>query len=159
MKLRSITPLFAALFLFSVNHIHAQENAPDQTVRPRVVAPGATQGATQAAVNPTLPTPAAAEAPKTASAPLTYLPPSMIQSRISEARRMLKTRPMATALSVPSIQFVTIAALERETSKTHLITLSKQSFLTKGAQVNVISSLGANVTVNVLRANGVNTAL
>ena len=71
---------------------------------------------------------------------------------------MLKTRPLATALSVPSIQFVTIAALERETAKTHLITISKQTFLTKGAEVNSISSLGANVNIKILRANGVNTA-
>jgi hypothetical protein len=168
MKLRSIIP-FAALFVFSVNPIHAQESTtPDSTVRPRVVhqpaIQGAAQGAPQGPVNPTLPTRAAAEAPqKSASAPLTYLTPSMIQSRISEARRMLKTRPMPTALSVPSsvpsIQFVTIAALDRESSQTHLITISKETFLTKGAEINTISSLGTNVNVKVLRANGVNTAL
>lgn len=66
---------------------------------------------------------------------------------------------MATALSTPSIEFVTIAALDRETSRTHLITISKLSFLTKGAEVNTISSLGTNVNLKVLRANGVNTAL
>jgi hypothetical protein len=83
----------------------------------------------------------------------------MIQARIGEAQRLLKTRPMTTALSVPSIQFVTIAALDRETSRTHLITITKESFLTKGAEINSLSSLGTNVTVKVLRANGVNTAL
>ena len=161
MKSRSIVPLFAALFVFSVNHIQAQESTtPDPTVRPRVVTPAATQGATHGAVNPSLPVPAAApEAQKSAPAPLTYLTPSMIQSRISEARRMLKTRPMATALSVPSIQFVTIAALDRDTAKTHLITISKEIFLKKGAEVNTVSSLGTNVNLKVLRANGVNTAL
>ncbi len=160
MKLRSIIPV-AALFVFSVNPTQAQESTPDQTVRPRVVTTqgAATQGATQGPMNPTLPTPALAEREKSAPAPLTYLTPSMIQSRISEARRMLKTRPLATALSVPSIQFVTIAALERETAKTHLITISKQTFLTKGAEINTVSSLGTNVNVKVLRANGVNTAL
>jgi hypothetical protein len=66
---------------------------------------------------------------------------------------------MATALSTPSIEFVTIAALERETSRTHLITISKESFLTKGADINTVSSLGTNVNLKVLRANGVNTAL
>ena len=161
MKLRSIVPLSAALFVFTVN-IHAQETNPDPSVRPRVVTQGNTQGSTPGAnpgaVSPTLPAPAA-EASKTAPAPLTYLTPSLIQSRISEARRMLKTRPMATSLSVPSIQFVTIAALERETSKTHLITISKETFLKKGAEVNTVSSLGTNVNLKVLRANGVNTAL
>jgi hypothetical protein len=159
MKLRSTFPLFAALFVFSVN-IHAQETVPDSTVRPRVVTPGNTQGAAQGAVNPSLPAPAVApEAQKSAPGPLTYLTPSMIQSRITEARRMLKTRPVTTALSVPQIQFVTIAALDRDTSKTHLITISKETFLTKGAEINTVSSLGTNVSLKVLRANGVNTAL
>ena len=151
MKLRSIVPFCAALFVFSVN-LQAQESTPDATVRPRVVTP--------APINPSLPAPAAApEAQKTASAPLTYLTPSMIQSRITEARRMLKTRPVTTALTVPSIQLVTIAALERDTQHTHLITISKETFLTKGAEINSISSLGANVSIKILRANGVNTAL
>lgn len=156
MKLRSIVPLFAALFVFSVSAIQAQETTPDQSVRPRVV----TQDPPQGGLNPSLPVPVA-EAPETAAAPapLTYLTPSMIQARISEARRMLKTRPVPTALSVPSIQFVTIAALDRETAYTHLITITKQTFLTKGAEVNSISSLGTKVSIKILRANGVNTAL
>ena len=137
MKYRSIIPLFAAFFVFSVGHIQAQESTPGESVRPRVV------------TNPSLPAPA----------PLTYLTPSMIQSRITEARRMLKTRPVTTALTVPSIQLVTIAALERDTQHTHLITISKETFLTKGAEINSISSLGANVSIKILRANGVNTAL
>lgn len=156
MKTR-LSILTVALFVFSTAPIQAQESTPDQSVRPRTVA--------GPAVNPNVPMPggapaAAAEAPKSGTTlPLTYLTPSVIQSRISEARRMLKTRPMTTALSTPSIEFVTIAALERDTAKTHLITISKQSFLTKGAEINTISSLGTNVSVKVLRANGVNTAL
>ena len=156
MKIRFLVPVIA-LFVFSTTPTQAQESSPDQTVRPRtVVTP---------VVNPNVPVPggapaAAAEAPKsTSTLPLTYLTPSMIQSRIGEARRMLKTRPMATALTTPSIEFVTIAALDRDSAKTHLITISKQTFLTKGAEINTVSSLGTNVNVRVLRANGVNTAL
>jgi hypothetical protein len=62
-------------------------------------------------------------------------------------------------MSVPSIQFVTIAALDRETAHTHFVTLSKETFLTKGAEVNAISSEGISLNVKILRANGVNTAL
>src|SRR5689334_19732909 len=175
MKKRFLIALTPVLFVFSGVQIQAQESNPDQLVRPRVVAqnpagPRVNSPVTQKlpeSVNPNVPLPGTAaavtagapEAQKTTSAPLTFLTPSLIQSRISEARRMLKTRPVTTALSVPSIEFVTIAALDRENSKTHLITLSKESFLTKGAQVNAISSLVTNATVNVLRANGVNTAL
>jgi hypothetical protein len=158
--MRSLITLIAALFVFSAVQIQAQESSPEQLVRPRIVAQGA--------INPNLPTTTpAAEIPKTnaapltttTTAPLTYLTPSMIQGRINEARRLLKTRPLATALSVPSIQFVTIAALDREAARTHLITITKESFLTKGAEINTITSLGTNVNVKVLRANGVNTAL
>jgi hypothetical protein len=66
---------------------------------------------------------------------------------------------MATAMSVPSIQLVNIAALDRETGRTHLMTISKETFLTKGAEVNAISSEGISVTVRIVRANGVNTAM
>jgi hypothetical protein len=163
MKVKTLVALVAVLFVFSTTQTKAQETSPEQIVRPRIVS--------QAAINPSVPTPGsglptpAAETQKTSAAPATvaplttYLAPSLVQGRISEARRMLKTRPMTTALSVPSIQFVTIAALDRETSRTHLITISKESFLTKGAEINTISSLGTNVSVTVLRANGVNTAL
>jgi len=161
MKPRTLIAFSVALFVFSFSTaVYAQESTPEQVVRPRVVTPGA---ANPGAINPNLPAPsaaaAAAEAPKpVTTAPLTYLTPSLIQSRISEARRMLKTRPLATA-STPSLQFVTIAALERETARTHLITITKETFLTKGAEVNTMSSLGTNVNVKILRANGVNTAL
>ena len=165
MKSPSVFAFSVALFvsLFTTG-IHAQQSTPEQGSRPRIVTP--------AAVNPNLPgasAPAAAESPKPATAmleapkptgaPLTYLTPSMIQARISEARRMLKTRPLATAMTTPSIQFVTIAALERETARTHFITISKETFLTKGAEVNTMSSFGTNVNVKILRANGVNTAM
>ncbi len=162
MKSRSLFVFSVGLFVsFIASGIRAQESTPEQGSRPRVVTPGA---ANPGAVNPNLPAPsaapAAAEAPKpVAAAPLTHLTPSMIQARISEARRMLKTRPLATAMSTPSIQFVTIAALERETARTHFITISKETFLTKGAEVNTVSSLGTSVNVKILRANGVNTAM
>jgi hypothetical protein len=170
MKKLNLVALAPVVFVFSAMPIQAQESRSDPLVRPRVVAqnPANPPSNPKLAVplNPNLPNlaPSAGEAPvetqKTiTTAPLTFLAPSLIQSRISEARRLMKTRPVQTALSVPSIDFVTIAALDRENAKTHLITISKQSFLTKGAQVNAVSSLGTNVLVNVLRANGVNTAL
>ncbi len=73
---------------------------------------------------------------------------------------MLRTRPVATAMTTtPSIQFVTIAALERDTAKTHFITISKETFLKKGSELSTVTSLGTNVNLKVVRANGVNTAL
>ncbi|HKS11058.1 MAG TPA: hypothetical protein VJS13_16025, partial [Pyrinomonadaceae bacterium] len=138
MKTRILIALAPILFVFSAVQIRAQESNPDQLVRPRVVAQNPATAPINpklpVSVNPDVPMPgtapaAAATAPETqkttTTAQLTFLTPSLIQSRISEARRMLKTRPMTTALSVPSIDLVTIAALDRENAKTHLITLSK----------------------------------
>src|SRR5690242_15644650 len=116
MKMRLLIALAPVLFVFSAVEIRAQESNTNQLVRPRVVA----QNPASPAVNPKLPVnpnvllpegapavTATAETQKaTTNAPLTFLTPSLIQSRISEARRMLKTRPMTTALSVPSIDFV-----------------------------------------------------
>jgi hypothetical protein len=87
------------------------------------------------------------------------LTPPQIQSRIAEAERLLKTRPVQTAKISPPIDLVTLAALDRQTSRIHLITILKETFLTKGSEVSAPSSLGTALSVRVLRANGVNTAV
>jgi len=149
MKMNTRLALFVVALLFATVEMKAQDNT---AVRPRVVAAEAGPPKSVA--------PAGEEEPqKTLSAPVTHLTPSLIQARISEARRMLKTRPVPTAMAVPQIEFVTIAALDRDSARTHFITISKQTFLTKGAELNTTTSEGTNVNVRILRANGVNTAL
>ncbi|HET9787294.1 MAG TPA: hypothetical protein VFP47_09175, partial [Pyrinomonadaceae bacterium] len=61
--------------------------------------------------------------------------------RIAEAERLFKSRPKPTSLA-PSIQFVTLAALEPGTPRIHHITLLKETFLTKGSEFSTTSSLG-----------------
>ncbi len=160
MRISARLALFVVAVLFASIEMRAQDGA---AVRPRVVTPTvqqqqATTPAVAPVVAPSLPG-FESEQPKTVSGPITFLTPSVIQTRISEAQRMLKTRPKPTALAVGQIEFVTIAALDRETARTHFVTISKQTFLTKGAEVNTITSEGANVNVRIIRANGVNTAL
>jgi hypothetical protein len=156
--------LFVVAVLFAAVEMRAQESS---AVRPRVVAaatqeqrtppqPTASQ-AKPAEIAPSLPVIVGIE--KKISEPITHLTPSVVSARISEAQRMLKTRPKPTALAVPQIEFVTIAALDRETARTHFITISKQTFLTRGAEVNTTTSEGTNVNLRIIRANGVNTAL
>jgi hypothetical protein len=140
MKINTRLALFVVALLFAAVEMRAQENPA--AVRPRVV------GAVEAESQKTL-----------AAPPITHLTPSLIQTRISEARRMFKTRPVLTAMPVGQIEFVTIAALDRETARTHFITISKETFLTKGAELNTTTSEGTNVNVRIVRANGVNTAL
>jgi hypothetical protein len=85
--------------------------------------------------------------------------PPVILTRISEAERLLKSRPQLTALTLPQIDFVTLAALDHLSGRVHLITFAKDTFLTKGAEVTMMSSLGTLLSVRVVRANGVNTAV
>jgi hypothetical protein len=87
------------------------------------------------------------------------LSPPQIQSRIAEAERLLKSRPLQTAKTSPSIDLVTLAALDRSTSRIHLVTIYKETFLTKGSEITAPSSLGTPLSVRVIRANGVNTAV
>lgn len=151
-----------ALICCSVYAI-AQETGAEKAGRPRVVTPSAQQPAVQNPPAPALPSTAGAgaEAPqKLAPGPIQHLTPSVIQTRIAEAKRMFRTRPAATALTTtPQIEFVTVAALERETSKTHFVTMSKEIFLKKGSELSTVTSLGTIVNVKIVRANGVNTAL
>jgi len=87
------------------------------------------------------------------------LSPPQIQSRIAEAERLLKSRPLQTAKTSPAIDLVTMAALDRDTSRIHLVTVYKETFLTKGSELIVPSSLGEPLSIRILRANGVNTAV
>ncbi len=92
-------------------------------------------------------------------AALLILSPPQIQARIAEAERLLKSRPLQTAMTSPSIDLVTLAALDRGTSRIHLLSLYKTTFLTRGSELTVPSSLGNTLSVRILRANGVNTAV
>jgi hypothetical protein len=58
-----------------------------------------------------------------------------------------------------NFRFITVAALDLSSSKIHLITLPKENFLTKQGEFSVVSSQGAPLTLRVVRANGVNTAV
>ena len=173
---------FVALSLilfFAVSQARAQDTLRYKTSRPRTVGPVAQ---TQESTKQTLPgqqqppqTPAGQPADENSSRILapalpqtevtidetstSHLNPPLIQVRIAEAQRLLKSRPAPTVLSSPSTGFVTIAALDRSTSYIHLVTLSKETFLTKGAETTLTSSLGTLLNIRVLRANGVNTAV
>jgi hypothetical protein len=92
------------------------------------------------------------------TAALQQLTPQLIHARIAEAERLFKSRPLPTAMS-PSTEFVILAALDHRTSRIHQVTLAKETFLTKGAEVTMTSSLGFPLSIRIVRANGVNTAV
>jgi hypothetical protein len=88
----------------------------------------------------------------------THLSPPAIRARIAEAERMFKSRPKTVGL-LPSIEFVTLAILDQRSNRIHQLSLAKETFLTKGAEVTISTSLGMMVNLRVVRANGVNTAV
>lgn len=97
--------------------------------------------------------------PESATNTAHLMSPPLIQARILEAERLLKSRPSTTALVSPSIDIVTIAALEPASARIHLVPIFKETFLTKFAETTMTSSFGTSLNIRILRANGVNTAV
>lgn len=111
---------------------------------------------TQPPVSSTLPPQGTAQTPLT---PATSLAVSKVRARIQEAERIFRTRPQPTALSPGMLSFVTLAALDPNTSQIHLITLPKELFLRRGSEATITTQQGATVNLRIIRANGVNTAV
>ena len=166
--------LFIALTVSFTANIQAQSNKSiEQATRPRTVTPVSTAAAKpqQQDKQRTTTNRAAQSTDKKAANHFQQdearavtkednrrLTPNRLRIRISEAQRLLKARPMPTAMT-PSLDFVTIAALLPETSQIHLIRVNKQTFLTRGSEVSGVSTTGLPVQIRVVRANGVNTAV
>src|SRR5262249_35244739 len=121
--MRSNSPgalIFLALVVFCPTVLGQSNNIQSQT-RPRTVTQVAQQ--TVKPAPPPAPTSVApvkevvvAEATNRTALLLTA---PVIQSRITEAERLFKTKPLVTAMTTPSIEFVTVAALDGTTQKTH----------------------------------------
>jgi hypothetical protein len=149
----------------SAPSVAAPVNVPaarPQQQTPAGVSPGAPNAATpaqqQPAVVPSLVTPAVV--PAIPLKPATPISPEKVRARILESQRVLKTRITPTALGqTPNLNFVTIAALDHDSSQIHLLTLAKEVFLKKDNEMTVASSLGGFLRVRIVRSNYVNTAI
>jgi len=98
--------------------------------------------------------------PTIALKPAPEISPNKIRARVLESQRLFKTRITPTALGQsPNTDFVTLAALDHDSSQIHLLTLAKGVFLKKDTEVTVASSLGGFLRVRVVRPNYVNTAV
>jgi hypothetical protein len=76
-----------------------------------------------------------------------------LKSKLDEAREMLKAANFAGGNSV------VLAVLDRKTSVIELVSMPKESFLTKGLTLWTTSQSGRAINVTIVRANGVNTAV
>lgn len=153
--------------IFEFSPARSQSNESTQgATRPRTVATRpAQQDATPqkpATTTSSWPAQATSQVTNTVAAPQQQSNPlsmSKIRSRTEEAQRLLKARSQPTAMMSPSLYTVTLAALDDKSSQIHLINIPKETFLKKGSEMSLVTSLGANVQVRIIRANGVNTAV
>ncbi|MGH9929951.1 MAG: hypothetical protein ACREA9_12110 [Pyrinomonadaceae bacterium] len=150
-----LNPTAAASSQRSSREAQSELDSEDEVTTPQRVVVGTTPDSRPEAAGPA----ATERHGDPLGAPSRILSPPQIQSRIAEAERLLKSRPLQTAKNSPSIDLVTLAALDRNVSRIHLITIYKETFLTKGSEITAPSSLGATLNIRVLRANGVNTAV
>jgi hypothetical protein len=82
-----------------------------------------------------------------------------LKSKVEEAKRLMQSRPMPTALTESFLitDIVRVAFYDWKTAKIDFVTLTKVGFLTKDAEIPTLSANGKNVSLRVIRANGVNT--
>lgn len=149
----------------AVNDIRARIAEAQRLLATRAKPSSATIAAQVAPPVP-LPTPAAANSAHSVTTNSAFAPsasptPNSAAAPNSSALNAVFAPKPAPTPFVKPIYFVTVAALETEAKKPqiHLVTLSKDFFLTRGATTTLTTSLGAIVRVQILRANGVNTAL
>lgn len=154
--------------IFEFSPARSQTNESTQgvtrprTVTTRPVEQGATPPTQQPATTTSWPAQASSQVTNTVAAPQQLSHPlsmSKIRSRTEEAQRLLKSRSQPTAMVSPSLYSVTLAALDDKTSQIHLVNIPKETFLKKGSEMSLMTSLGANVRLRIIRANGVNTAV
>jgi len=136
--------------------IQAQSNSPavNSATRPRIAVPSEENSPSPDSVTKSEP-----HSRETAQLAIRQFTPNVIRTRIAEAERLFKSRPRPTALSSLSTNVVTLALLDRASGKVHQLSLSKETFLTKNTELMMTTSLGTPVTLRILRANGVNTAV
>ena len=82
----------------------------------------------------------------------TVMPVSQINEQLAAAKHTLQTQNFNTSA-------VQLAAFNSTTGQMNVLSIDKASFLTKGGDYQMVSNLGANLRVRIVRANGVNTSV
>ncbi|HYX28291.1 MAG TPA: hypothetical protein VE863_06970 [Pyrinomonadaceae bacterium] len=97
--------------------------------------------------------PAASASASTPAEGTQPLPISDLRGKLTEATALLKSHAPADEKTV------SLAVLDRDTSAIEVLSMAKDTFLTKGASLSVTSQSGRTLYLTVVRANGVNTAV
>lgn len=180
--------LFFLILAFSSLTALAQAIQPSPTpTRPRVIVVGGNPAQTPTPIpspkvvivtnNLPTPTPTPRPTPRPSATPTPSVTPSptspiptnsyrsmsfgQLKNKIADAKRLMQSRPMPTALtdSFMDTDVLRVAFYDWKTSQIDFVVLTKTVFLEKGMEIPTFSSNGKNVTVRILRANGVNTAV
>ena len=93
--------------------------------------------------------------------PFTSLRFSEIKSKIAEAKREMAARPIPTALTDSFLitDVVRVAFYDYDAKKVDYLVMTKDSFLRRDAVYIISTTYSKNVTVRIIRANGVNTPI
>lgn len=101
--------------------------------------------------------------PYIALKPLKAIAPNKIDEHTQEAKRVLRGRVQLTSLPAtttpPNLYFVTLAALDPDSSQVHTLSVPKSSFIKRGMEIPLTTVQGLPVRVRILRPNYVNTAV
>jgi hypothetical protein len=166
------SPAFTRPRVVNTSQQSATQAAPVVTQTPAPVrVPQQPVGTVQQGTTPApAPSPAPSSTPAAQTVAPPYVPPavplqpahppslSKFRERTAEAQKLLKSRLTLTS-STPNTAFVTLAALEEGSSKIHTLSLPKETFLTRGADVVLTTAQGLNVRLQIVRSNYVNTAV
>src|SRR5437763_1492296 len=144
----------------SQNTAPRQGTQPAPAARPSPYAQPSTPAQQSPFAQPSTPAPSATQtpAPYRPLLPARPLSVNKFRERVAEAERMLKSRLTLTAMT-PNTAFVTVAALDPDSSKIHTLSVPKEMFLQPGADVVLTTAQGLNVRLQVVRPNYVNTAV
>ena len=128
------------------------------TAPPTATPSSVAQPSTVAQPSPFAAAPSQAVVPYKPLQPARPLSINKFRERVAEAQTLLKSRLTLTSMT-PNTAFVTIAALDQESSKIHTLSVPKDTFLAPGADVVLTTAQGLNVRLQVVRPNYVNTAV
>lgn len=128
---------------------------PTTTTPVQTITPTATPWVVQPSPGTPVAQPFVPSAPLQPARPLSI---NKFRERVAEAQKLLRSRLTLTSAS-PSLAFVTIAALEQDSSKVHTLSVPKEMFLRRGTDIVFTTAQGLSVRLQVLRPNYVNTAV
>lgn len=80
-----------------------------------------------------------------------------IKAKIAQAKNLMQTRPMPTAMSNLVTDVVRVAFNDYKTNQIDFLMMTKIVFLAKDMEIVTTSAEGKSVYVRIIRANGVNT--